>query len=100
MEGLKGEQDVGGVELGSILLKSTDLTQVKEKFTTRAILKTEVKLALSLEGIVHLDDKAVIDTLLLSHTNAFMSKSVFVVLTNTISITLTSIRRSSSVCSS
>ena len=64
MEVLQGQDNVCCVELGSILLKSADLAQVKEELATWTVLQTEVKLALGLEGIVHLDDELVIDALL------------------------------------
>jgi len=64
VEVLQSHQDVGSIELGSILLESPNLTQVEEKLATWAVLETEVQLAFSLERIVHLDDELVIYTLL------------------------------------
>ena len=64
---LQGEEDVCCVELGGILLETTDLTEVEEELTTWAVLKAEVELALRLERVVHLDDELVIDALL--HTS-------------------------------
>lgn len=57
---LQGQQNIRGVELGSVLLKAPDLTQVEEKLATGAVLEAEVELALSLERVVHFDDKFVI----------------------------------------
>lgn len=61
---LQGQEDIGGVKLGSVLLEATYLTQVEEELAAWAILKAEVKLAFSLEGVVHLHDKAVVDAFL------------------------------------
>ena len=61
---LEGKKDVGCVELCSVLLKSTNLTQVEEELTTWAVLKGDIQLALSLECIVHLDNKIVVYTFL------------------------------------
>ena len=66
MEVLKGEQNIGGVEFGRVLLEPANLTQVEEKFSTGAVLKAEVQLALRLEGIVHLDNELVIHAFLSS----------------------------------
>ncbi len=66
MQVLEGHQDVGSVELGGILLKTSNLTQVEEELTTWAVLKAKVEFAFSLESIVHFDDKFVIYTLLLN----------------------------------
>ncbi len=63
---LQGHQDVGGVELSGVLLKTPNLTQVEEKLTTWAVLKAKVEFAFSLESIVHFDDELVIYTLLLN----------------------------------
>jgi hypothetical protein len=38
---LKCEQDVGGVESGSILLKAANLREIKEKLTAGAVLQTK-----------------------------------------------------------
>ena len=65
MEVLESEENVGGVELGCVLLESADLTQVEEELTSWAVLETEEKLLLGLEGEVHLDDEAVAHTFLL-----------------------------------
>ena len=64
---LEGEQDVGGVELRSILLEPSDLTQVEEKFASGAVFETEVQLAFRLEGVVHPDNELVVHTFL--HTS-------------------------------
>ena len=61
---LQGEEDVRCVELGGVLLETTDLAEVEEELTTWAVLKAEVELALRLERVVHLDDELVIDALL------------------------------------
>jgi len=61
---LQSHQDVGSVELGCILLKAPNLTQVEEKLTTWAVFETEVQLAFSLERVVHFDNELVIYTLL------------------------------------
>ena len=65
MEVLQGEQDVGSIELGGVLLESANLTQIEEELTTRAVLETEEKLLLRLEGEVHLDNEAMTHTFLL-----------------------------------
>lgn len=70
---LQSHQDVGSVELGCILLKAPNLTQVEEKLTTWAVLETEVQLAFSLERVVHFDNELVIYTL----ENAALVKSMF-----------------------
>ena len=66
MEVLKCKQDIRRVELCSILLEPSNLTQIEEKLTTRAILQAEVQLVLCLERVVHLHDKCVIHTFLYS----------------------------------
>ena len=65
VEVLQGEQDVGSIELGGVLLESANLTQIEEELTTRAVLETEEKLLLRLEGEVHLDNEAMTHTFLL-----------------------------------
>ena len=61
---LERQENVRSVKLGSVLLKATDLAQVEEQFATRAVLKAEVKLALSLERVVHLDNELMVYTFL------------------------------------
>ena len=68
VEVLEGQEDVGRIELGSVLLEAADLTQVEEKFTAWAVFETEIELAFRLEGVVHLDDEFVIDALLPTST--------------------------------
>ena len=62
---LQGEENVGGVELGCVLLESADLTEVEEELASWAVLETEEKLLLGLESEVHLYDKPVAYTFLL-----------------------------------
>ena len=64
MQVLKSEQDVCSIELGCVLLKAPNLTQVEEKLTAWAIFKTEIKLARSLESKVHFDDELVVHAFL------------------------------------
>ena len=64
MEMLKGKKDIGCVELGCILFEPTNLTQVEEELTTRAVLEAEEQLGVRLEGVVHLDDVVMVHTLL------------------------------------
>ena len=42
MQVLKGEQDVGSVELCCVLLEAPNLTQVEEKLATWAVFETEI----------------------------------------------------------
>ena len=63
---LKGEKNVGCIELGGILLESANLTQIEEQLTAWTVLKAEEELVLGLEGVVHLDNELVSDTLLLN----------------------------------
>lgn len=60
---LQGQKNVCSIELSCVLLKATNLAQVEEELSTRAVLEAEVKLALSLECVVHLYDELVIDGL-------------------------------------
>ena len=61
---LQCQKYIGRIELCSILLESADLAQVKEKFTARAVFQAEVQLALSLESVVHFDDKLIVNAFL------------------------------------
>lgn len=70
---LQSHQDVGSIELGCVLLKASNLTQVEEKLTTWAVLETEVQLAFSLERIIHFDNELVIYAL----ENTALIKSMF-----------------------
>ena len=63
MQVLQGEKNIGRVKLGSVLLKSPDLTQVEEKLTAWAVLQAKVELALRLKRVVHLHYKLVVHTL-------------------------------------
>lgn len=47
------KENIGGIEPRSIFFESTDLGQVEEQFTTRAIFENKEKFAFTLKGIVH-----------------------------------------------
>ena len=70
---LKCKEDVGSIKLCSVLLKAANLAQVEKELTTRAVLKAEVQLALSLESEIHLDNELMMDTF----KNAALIKRVF-----------------------
>ena len=61
---VKCQKNIACVESGCIFLESANLGQVKEEFTTWAVLKDKEKLAVTLECIVHLDNKWVTDVFL------------------------------------
>ena len=61
---LEGEDNVRRVEFCSILLKATNLAQIEEKFASWAVFQAEVQLALSLESVVHFDDKLIVNAFL------------------------------------
>jgi len=47
------KENIGGIEPRSIFFESTDLGQVEEQFTTRAIFENKEKFVFTLKGIVH-----------------------------------------------
>ena len=56
---VEGEQNVRCVESGSIFLETANLREVEEKFSSGAVFKYEKQLRVTLERIVHFDDKRV-----------------------------------------
>lgn len=54
---MQSQEYIGCIESGGILLESTNLRKIEEKLTTWAIFEHKKELAITLEGIVHLDNK-------------------------------------------
>jgi len=64
MKMVKCQQNVTGVESGRIFLKSADLRKIEEKLSSWAVFENEEQLAITLEGVVHLDNEGVTNVFL------------------------------------
>ena len=61
MQVVESKQNITRVKPGSIFLKSSNLGQVEEEFSSGAVFQDEEQFAVVLEGIVHPDHKGVLD---------------------------------------
>lgn len=64
MQMVQGQEDVGCVKPSSIFFESAYLRQVEEELAARAVFEYEEQFAITLECVIHFDDKRVPDIFL------------------------------------